>query len=90
MNNEKIEYNKKMVGQKVKVVDEHGLSWIGEVKETIEDHSFLIRDDLNRDNIVLCQNFGADYLAGWSLVKSSNIEGYKKNLSLIKKKLKNV
>ena len=52
MNNEKIEYNKKMVGQKVKVVDEHSLSWIGEVKETIEDHSFLIRDDLNRDNIV--------------------------------------
>ena len=52
MNNEKIEYNKKMVGQKVKVVDEHGLSWIGEVKAAIEDHSFLIRDDLNRDNIV--------------------------------------
>ena len=52
MNNEKIEYNKKMVGQKVKVVDEHGLSWIGEVKETIEDQSFIIRDDLNRDNIV--------------------------------------
>ena len=52
MNNEYIEYNKKMVGQKVKVVDEHGLSWIGEVKEAIEDLSFLIRDDLNRDNIV--------------------------------------
>ena len=52
MNNEKIEYNKKMVGQKVKVVDEHGLSWIGEVKEAIEDHSFIIKDNLNRDNIV--------------------------------------
>jgi len=52
MNNEKIEYNKKMVGKKVKVVNEHGLNWIGEVKEAIEDHSFLIRDDSNRDNIV--------------------------------------
>jgi len=52
MNNEKIDYNKKMVGQKVKVVNEHGFSWIGEVKEAIEDHSFLIRDGSNRDNIV--------------------------------------
>ncbi len=54
------------------------------------DLKIEIDGGLNRDNIVLCQNFGADYLAGWSLVKSSNIEGYKKNLSLIKKKLKNV
>ena len=52
MNNEKIDYNKKMVGQKVKVVNEHGFSWIGEVKEAIEDHSFLIGDGSNRDNIV--------------------------------------
>ena len=54
------------------------------------DLKIEIDGGLNRDNILLCQNFGADYLAGWSLVKSANIEGYKKNLSLIKKKLKNV
>tara|TARA_Y100000593_G_scaffold24272_1_gene48301 strand:+ start:940 stop:1146 length:207 start_codon:yes stop_codon:yes gene_type:complete len=52
MNNNKIEYNKKMIGQKVKVIDAYGLDWIGEVKETVNDHAFLIRDDLNRDNIV--------------------------------------
>jgi len=45
---------------------------------------------LDRDNIIMCKKFGVDYLAGWSLVKSSNIGEYKKNITLIKNKLKNV
>ena len=45
---------------------------------------------LDRDNIVMCKKFGVDYLAGWSLVKSSNINEYKKNIILIKNKLKSV
>jgi|TARA_B100000085_G_scaffold256299_1_gene256710 hypothetical protein len=52
MNDKKLEYNKKMIGQKVKVIDQYGLNWIGEVKEAIDDHSFLIKDESNRDNIV--------------------------------------
>ena len=52
MNDKKLEYNKKMIGQNVKVVDQYGLNWIGEVKEAIDDHSFLIKDESNRDNIV--------------------------------------
>lgn len=52
MNNNKIEYNKKMIGQKVKVINEHGFDWIGEVKETVNDYAFLVTDDSNRDNIV--------------------------------------
>ena len=45
---------------------------------------------LNRDNVLLCQKFGVDYLAGWSLVKSDNLLQFQKNISLISKKLKNV
>ena len=45
---------------------------------------------LDRDNIIMCKKFGVDYLAGWSLVKSSNINEYKKNIILIKNKLKSV
>ena len=52
MNQDKIDYNKKMVGQKVKVIDQHGFNWIGEVKETIDDHSFIVKDDSNRDFVV--------------------------------------
>jgi len=52
MNDKKLEYNKKMIGQKVKVIDQYGVNWIGEVREAIDDHSFLIKDDSNRDNIV--------------------------------------
>ena len=52
MNNNKIEYNKKMIGQNVKVINEHGFDWIGEVKETVNDYAFLVTDDSNRDNIV--------------------------------------
>ena len=33
-------------------VIENGFAWIGEVKETIDDHSFLVRDESNRDTIV--------------------------------------
>ena len=44
---------------------------------------------LNRDNILLCQKFGVDYLAGWSLVKSDNLNKIQKNISVINKKLKN-
>jgi|TARA_B100000085_G_scaffold201910_1_gene185429 hypothetical protein len=47
----KLDYNKKMIGQKVKVI-ENNITWIGEIKETVNDDSFLIRDSLNRDNIV--------------------------------------
>ncbi|MDA8918174.1 hypothetical protein N9I08_00340 [Candidatus Pelagibacter sp.] len=43
---------------------------------------------LDRDNIIMCKKFGVDYLAGWSLVKSSNINEYKKNINIIKNKLK--
>lgn len=45
---------------------------------------------LNRDNVLLCQKFGVDYLAGWSLVKSDNLLQFQKNILLIIKKLKNV
>ena len=37
--------------QKVKVI-ENNITWIGEIKETVNDDSFLIRDSLNRDNVV--------------------------------------
>ena len=47
----KLDYNKKMIGQKVKVI-ENNITWIGEIKETLNDDSFLIRDSLNRDNVV--------------------------------------
>ena len=40
-----------MIGQKVKVI-ENNITWVGEIKETVNDDSFLIRDNLNRDNIV--------------------------------------
>ena len=52
MDQTKIDYNKKMVGQKVKVIDQHGFNWIGEVKETVDDHSFIVKDDSNRDFVV--------------------------------------
>ena len=45
MDQTKINYNKKMVGQKVKVIDQHGFNWIGEVKETVDDHSFIVKED---------------------------------------------
>jgi hypothetical protein len=51
MNNQKVEYNKKMIGQRVEVV-EGAFAWVGEVTETVGDHSFLIKDESNRDNIV--------------------------------------
>jgi len=47
----KLDYNKKMIGQKVKVIEDN-ITWIGEIKETVNDDSFLIRDSLNRDNVV--------------------------------------
>tara|TARA_Y100001938_G_C7800209_1_gene286733 strand:+ start:90 stop:296 length:207 start_codon:yes stop_codon:yes gene_type:complete len=52
MDQTKINYNKKMVGQKVKVIDQYGFNWIGEVKETVDDHSFIVKDDSNRDFVV--------------------------------------
>ena len=52
MDQTKIDYNKKMVGQKVKGIDQHGFNWIGEVKETVDDHSFIVKDDSNRDFVV--------------------------------------
>ena len=52
MDQTKIDYNKKMVGQKVKVIDQHVFNWIGEVKEAVDDHSFIIKDDSNRDFVV--------------------------------------
>ena len=36
---------------KVEVVQKNH-TWFGEIKQTVDDHSFLIRDDSNRDNIV--------------------------------------
>ena len=47
----KLDYNKKMIGQKVKVI-ENNITWIGEIKETVNDDSFLIRDSLYRDIVV--------------------------------------
>lgn len=52
MDQTKIDYNKKMVGQKVKVIDQYGFNWIGEVKEAVDDHSFVVKDDSNRDFVV--------------------------------------
>ena len=48
---DKIEYNKKMIGQKVKVI-ENNSTWFGEIKDIVEDHSFLVKDHANRDTIV--------------------------------------
>tara|TARA_Y100000593_G_scaffold28095_1_gene56178 strand:- start:1799 stop:1999 length:201 start_codon:yes stop_codon:yes gene_type:complete len=48
---DKIEYNKKMIGQKVKVV-ENNSTWFGEIKDIVEDHSFLVKDHTNRDTVV--------------------------------------
>ena len=47
----KLDYNKKIIGQKVKVI-ENNITWVWEIKETVNDDSFLIRDILNRDNVV--------------------------------------
>ena len=44
---------------------------------------------LNKDNILLCQKFGINYLAGWSIVKSQVLKKYQKNLLSINKKLEN-
>ena len=44
---------------------------------------------LDRDNIIMCKKFGVDYLAGWSLVKSSSLNSYKKNINLVRNKLQN-
>ena len=52
------------------------------------DLKIEIDGGLNRDNILLCQKFGVDYLAGWSLVKSDNLKKIQKNISIISKKLK--
>lgn len=52
MDQTKIDYNKKMIGQKVKVIDQYGFNWIGEVKEAVDDHSFVVKDDFNRDFVV--------------------------------------
>ena len=40
-----------MIGQRVEVL-EGAFAWIGEVIETVDDHSFLIKDESNRDSIV--------------------------------------
>lgn len=40
-----------MIGQRVEVV-EGAFAWVGEVTETVGDHSFLIKDESNRDSIV--------------------------------------
>jgi len=40
-----------MIGQRVEVV-EGAFTWIGEVIETVDDHSFLIKDESNRDSVV--------------------------------------
>ncbi len=51
MNEQKIEYNKKMIGQRVEVVEDN-FTWSGEIKDTVGDHSFLIKDESNRDSVV--------------------------------------
>lgn len=51
MNNQRVEYNKKMIGQRVEVI-EGAFAWTGEVIETVDDHSFLIKDESNRDSVV--------------------------------------
>ena len=40
-----------MIGQKVKVV-ENNSTWFGEIKDSVEDHSFLVKDHANRDTVV--------------------------------------
>ena len=52
MSDSKLDYNKKMIGQKVKVIEDHNFSWIGEIKEVVDESSFLVKDSANRDKIV--------------------------------------
>ena len=52
MSDSKLDYNKKMIGQKVKVIENHNFSWIGEIKEVVDESSFLVKDSANRDKIV--------------------------------------
>ena len=52
MSDNKLDYNKKMIGQKVKVIENHNFSWIGEIKEVVDESSFLVKDGANRDKIV--------------------------------------
>ena len=52
MSDSKLDYNKKMIGQKVKVIENHNFSWIGEIKEVVDESSFLVKDGANGDKIV--------------------------------------
>ena len=52
MSDSKLDYNKKMIGQRVKVIENHNFSWIGEIKEVVDESSFLVKDSANRDKIV--------------------------------------
>ena len=52
MSDSKLDYNKKMIGQKVKVIENHNFSWIGEIKEVVDESSFLVKDSANRGKIV--------------------------------------
>ena len=52
MSDSKLDYNKKMIGQRVKVIENHNFSWIGEIKEVVDESSFLVKDGANRDKNV--------------------------------------
>ena len=53
------------------------------------DLTIEVDGGLTKDNILLCQKFGVNYLAGWSIVKSQTLKKYQKNLLSINKKLEN-
>jgi len=41
-NSEKLDYNKKMIGKTIQVLDKSGNDWIGEVKDVEDEFSFLV------------------------------------------------
>ena len=41
-NLEKLDYNKKMIGKTIQVLDKGGNHWIGEVKDVEDELSFLV------------------------------------------------
>jgi len=41
-NLEKLDYNKKMIGKTIQVLDKGGNHWIGEVKDVEDESNFLV------------------------------------------------
>jgi hypothetical protein len=41
-NSEKLDYNRKMIGKTIQVLDKGGNHWFGEVKDVKDDSNFLV------------------------------------------------